>query len=231
MSDLKSRVDRLELESLRTDVAELTKVVEDLKPGKGIWDDLKNFMPILTPFILAGFGLWATTNITSAIEKQRLELSRLNAISEFMVEIRQPGANPRDAQAAAVSLAAFGTVSLEPLIHEMNSDGDVRPLAAMIGLRALAFEHAKEVRDQLEKVLSEGNRFFTWKAHRKVIDLLGDIGDGYTIKVLVDFKTMLEADDGLAEYRKTVSDSPGPTIKNQGKIQKDLERALEKLRP
>ena len=158
-------------------------------------------------------GLYATISITGAIEKKRLELSQLTAIRELMVKLATPGAEPADAAATAMSLAAFGPPTIVPLIHELQAEGQTRPGAAEHGLRTLAFQYTVEVCGTLSQVLEDRSRLFTWKTHRRVIILLGDIGCADAVPVLKRYQATLEASDGLSQYKKIVSEISEPDNK------------------
>lgn len=231
MTDLNDRVDQLEIAALRSEVSELKKTVAELQPAKGLLDTLSRYLPLFTPFLLAAFGVWATLNITSSIDQRRLELAELDAISEFMVEMRSTDVTKNRARAAAISLAAYGEIALDPLLQELNAEGQVRPLAAMEGMRALALNHPDLVCDQLESVLAGGNRLFTWQMHRLVIELLGGIGDRETVPVLDAYADGLHGPQGMDFLRERVRANPAPTVKGKNKLLREIDEARRKLAP
>ncbi len=229
MSDLEQRVDRLELDSLKRRVDGLDERVGALQPKRGLLAGLKEFAPFLTPVAVALIGVYATVVIKGAIEEQRLELSQLTAIRELMVDLAAPGTDLAAAEATAVTLSAFGPPAIVPLIHELQADGQTRPLAAEEGLRTLAFQHADRVCATLVQVLEDRSRLFAWKTHRRVIELLGQIGCADAAPVLRRYRTMFEADDAVEVYRKRVNEVPEPDMRAIGKLKESVKAALERL--
>jgi uncharacterized small protein (DUF1192 family) len=198
----------------------------DDRPGKRDWSTFKIFIPIISSLIVAGTGLLATFTIKASIDREKLELSNVAEMRDLLTTLREPGIERRKAEATAVSLAAFGTYAVVPLVMELQADGVVRPGAAEEGLRAVLAKEPEKACKALLKVLDNRTGLYSWKTHRDVVRLLGEGGCADAIPVLREMKSLLASEGGIETYRTTVRD--GPTAKID-KIERELDRALERL--
>ena len=227
--NLEERVARTETDLLREQVDRLTAQVKDLKPRRDLLSVLKDLAPLITPIIVALFTLYATRNITAAIERQKLQLSHVSAMKDLMVKLATPGIERGEAEATAVSLAAFGTAALPPLLYELEASGEVRPLAAAAGIRAVALEHGEDTCAFLTRILENRSGLFSWRAHRRVIDLLGRIGCSSSVPALESLRATLAASEGLDQYRRMVSEDDPPSQRHLKTIVEALDDALERI--
>ena len=231
LREVERRVDGLELDDLRRRVKALEEQVAKLKPASGWITRLKDFAPILTPIVVALIGIYATTAIKGAIDRKQLELSQLTAIRELMVKLAAPDADLPTAEATAVALSAFGPPAIVPLIHELQSEGQTRSLAAERGLRTMAFQYPDQVCQALTQVLEDRSRLFAWSTHRHAIELLGQVGCTEAVPVLQGYRTMFESDHAVDLYKQRVSDDPEPNERAVAKLKDSVASALKQLQP
>lgn len=224
VSDSQTRLLHLRLDALEKDVARITS-------SRNILSKLKEIAAIVTPLILAAISLYVTHAITGAMERERLELDHLTAMRDLMVKLGSADTGPAEAEATAVSLAAFGPTAIVPLIHELQADGSVGPLAAEEGLRAVAFRYPESTCDQLIKVMENRSGLFYWQTHRSVIRLMGDIGCSRAGPLLNDLKTILDSSDAVDRYTRIVREDRPPNHKALGKIRAEIDRTTQKLGP
>jgi hypothetical protein len=229
VNDLKQRVAATEIELLQHKVTHLEAEVKKAGSDSKLLPKIKDIAAILTPLILAAVSFYVTNSITGAMQREKLDLDHLSVMKELMTELASPDIDSAKAEAVAVSLAAFGQAAIVPLIHELQVGGDIRPLAAEEGLRAIAFRDPETVCARLGDVLRNRSGLFSWQAQNSVIRLLGDIGCGAALEDLKEFQVRLEAPDALRAYSAVVRETPAPTVKSIKKLQETLRHALEKL--
>lgn len=229
MNELENRVSANEIELLRLKVASVEDELKNLKPGKKLLPKIKDIASILTPLILAAASFYITQSITGALQREKLDLDHLSAMKELMTELASPDIERAKAEAVAVSLAAFGTAAVVPLIHELQVGGDIRPMAAEEGLRAVAFRNPEKTCSLLGDVLQNRSGLFSWQTQKSAIRLLGDIGCDSALGGLLAFQTRLKLSDALENFRKSVREVPQPTEKNLESIKSEVERAIAKI--
>lgn len=229
MNDLQGRVAANEIQLLRHQIAGLEEQVKKAESAGKLLSKIKDIAAILTPFILAAVSFYVTNSITGAMQREKLDLDHLSVMKELMTDLARPDIDSTRAEAVAVSLAAFGQAAIVPLIHELQVDGDVRPLAAEEGLRAIAFRNPEAVCTRLGEVLKNRSGLFSWQTHNSVVRLLGDIGCTSALANLREFQARLDAPDALEAYSATVRETPAPTLKSIDKLRRSLGRSLEKL--
>ena len=125
MDDLHKRVERLEFDTLSRRIEELENHVKGLVPSRSFLSVLKEFLPLLTPIIVALIGLYATAVIKGAIQERQLDLSELTAIRELMVKLAAPGNDLETAEATAVALSAFGTPAIAQDVIKIGAPKDL----------------------------------------------------------------------------------------------------------
>ena len=224
LSDNEARLIQIRLDALAADI-------KQFKSSRKILPRIKDIAAILTPLILAAVSFYVTHAITGAMEQERLQLDHLTAMQDLMVKLGSPETGPAEAEATAVSLAAFGPTAIVPLIHELQADGSVRPLAAEEGLRTVAFRYPESTCDLLIKVLENRSGLFYWQTHRSAIMLLGDIGCTEAPPLLEKLKTILASPDALEKYTQMVREDRPPNHKALNKIRAEIDRTSQKLNP
>ncbi len=231
VNDLESRVKDNEARLTQIRLDALAADMKQVKSSRKILPRIKDIAAILTPLILAAISLYVTHAITGAMERERLQLDHLTAMRDLMVKLGSTDTGPAEAEATAVSLAAFGPTAIVPLIHELQAEGSVRPLAAEEGLRTVAFRYPESTCELLIKVMENRSGLFYWQAHRSAIMLLGDIGCTDAAPLLGGLKRVLETPDALERYARMVREERPPNHKALNKIRAEIDRTSKKLKP
>ena len=225
--NVESRLQQVELTQLRQKTEELANQLSENTPKWDVQSIVKELLlPLVTPIAVTVIGIIATNRVTGAIKQRQLELSELTATRDLVEALAAPDVELPDAKARGVVLATFGRSAIAPLILQLQVDKQVRPIAAKSALRSIAFQYPDEVSDQLVRVLNNKRRIFTWKTHRDVIELIGDIGDSAAVSELQRFEKMLSADNALSLYSARVSQDSPPTAEAVDKLKESLEYAL-----
>lgn len=226
---IRDRVEQLEFATLKAQLDDVSAKVKALGPQPGLPPAVKDLLPLVTPIVVAFIGIWATTSVTSELEQRRLELTELNDTLSLFKALGDPNVSLTNAKAEGAALAAFGPSAIGPLILQLQVEGQVHPLAAEYAMRAIAFEHPDEVCARLLAVLRNKSRFFTWKTHKQVIVMLGDIGCDDASGELQKLKEMLSGSDALESYKQCVSADAAPTVGDIDKLKEVVDVAIAKL--
>jgi len=209
---------------------ELAGRLEKLEREKeGPWSKFKAVSPLISTVLVAAMGFWATYSITGAIERERLDLSHLEAMRDLLAAVGTPNAEKTQAEASAVLLGAFGSHAVAPLVHELDMPGEVRPLAALKGLRTAAFNDPEATVAILVRVLENRSGLFSWQTHQYVVSLLGEIGNRQALPILNELRVLLSTAEGRNAYKDMVRQEGAPTEKNLSSMQETVDSAIKKL--
>jgi hypothetical protein len=209
-------------------VQRLEDVQQKSRPkSKDFWDIVQIFSGWLTPLTLAFVGFY----INSTLQKPQLELSNAKEIQGLLAKLDDPNVTKNDADAAAITMATFGTYSIGPLISVLQTGGDVRVPAAEKGLRIVGITNPEPACDRLVGVLNNRTQLFTWMTHKSVIRLLGDLNCQSSRSGLGSYRTLIQqakTPDGLVHYQRAVRVDASAPLDIDVLIQ-ELETTQEKL--
>ena len=128
-------------------------------PPSGRWrwlTEIPKWGPILTPIIVAVLGALLAYYLTGyfqqtldirklelevqklALEQRKTDLSGIGQMRELIAQLYKDGITPQEAEAIALSLAAFGDLAAPPLIHAIETGSPNRRTGAEAGLAAAA---------------------------------------------------------------------------------------------
>jgi hypothetical protein len=224
------RVARLE-ERLRCKEDQLRKSEEarsQPKPKtKDIWDVVQILSGWLTPLTLALVGFY----INSTLQKPQLELSNAKEIQGLLAKLDAPDVTKDDADAAAVTMATFGSYAIGPLISVLQTGGDVRIPAAEKGLRIIGIANPEPVCDRLVAVLKNRTQLFSWVTQKSAIRLLGDLNCQMARPTLRNYQALVDqanTADGLARYEEGVRVEASIPL-DLDVLKRELEITVKKL--
>ena len=227
---IEERVARLEerLRCREEQIQKLDDAQQKPKPkSKDFWDVVQILSGWLTPLTLAFVGFY----INSTLQKPQLELSNAKEIQGLLAKLDDPNVTKNDADAAAVTMATFGTYSIGPLISVLQTGGDVRVPAAEKGLRIVGITNPEPACDRLVGVLNNRTQLFTWMTHKSVIRLLGDLNCQSSRSSLGRYGTLVQqakTPDGLVRFQKAVRvDASAPL--DIDVLTQELQTTQEKL--
>lgn len=249
------RLERIEaeLERLKPSLLERLRRLEDRLGQRQSFREwcaglLKDALPpILSGVVILWLGYLAKDSFDQAIRRQQVELAYAKEMQGLLLQLSDPNTGERQAIAAATTLTAFGSYAVIPLIHELQADDDIRPVAAQEGLRALALKDREGVCQSLEAVLRNRTQLYCWQTHKNIIGLLGEIGCREALSGLEDYQAILEgkvggragqllghdSNEGLSQrissYRSIVCEKSPPDEEALKKILQDLKETKRKL--
>lgn len=217
-------------------------------PGRWRWlAELPKWAPIITPIIVAVLGALLAYALTGyfqqsmdlrrlelelqkfALEQRRVDLSGIGQMRELIADLYQEGITPGDAEAIALSLAAFGDLAAPPLIHAIETGSPNRRTGAEAGLAAAALAAPDRVCATLAQVLDNRTALFNWQTHESALRLLGQLGCQNQRLSVEAFGRLLGG--GVAAYRPTVHEDGVPEVNDVvvHRLLEEQQRALQRL--
>lgn len=226
MSDLSdSRLDRIE---------QRIDAVEAKTGGKDKWDKIavlgNLLVPILSAVVVLVVGWYIKDSIEIALRQQEVEISAGAGMADLLTGLRG-AATPSEAEAAAVSLAAFGRAAIAPLVNEMNKGSLTAQDAAAEALFVLGLTHPEATCHVLTRVLDNRSRQFSWQSHRRVIRLIGAIGCGAAVDSLHRYHALVADDSEPARraYAKILRNATPPDIEDVVLMREDIGQVLQQI--
>ena len=202
---------------------------------------------ILTPIIVAVLGALLAYYLTGyfqqtldlrklelevqklALEQRKTDLSGIGQMRELIAQLYKDGITPREAEAIALSLAAFGDLAAPPLIHAIETGSPNRRTGAEAGLAAAALAAPDPVCGTLARVIDNRTALFNWQTHESAIRLLGQLGCQNQRLSVEAFGRLL--DGGVAAYRPTVHEDGVPEVDDVivRRLLDEQQRALQRV--
>jgi hypothetical protein len=144
------------------------------------------------------------------LEQRKTDLGGIGQMRELIAELYRDGITPSEAQAVALSLAAFGDLAAPPLIHAIETGSPNRRTGAEAGLAAAALAAPDKVCATLAQVVDNRTALFTWQTHESALRLLGQLGCRNQRLSLEAFGRLLSG--GVAAYRPTIHEDGVPEV-------------------
>jgi hypothetical protein len=168
---LASRLAALEAKSDKTPAA---------PADKGLWDVLTLVMPLLSSLtsgiVLALVAYWLTGNIELVLKRDTLQLEQVKEMRALISELTSDKLDTGSALPAALTLSAYGTPAVPPLVALMTERFDeVRGPAVESALRAIGLNHPEAVCQPMVTLMHARGGRFAWPVQATVIRLIGDV--------------------------------------------------------
>lgn len=219
-------------------------------PPSGGWRwlaEIPKWAPMITPVIVAVLGALLAYALSGyfqqtldirklelelqkfALEQRKADLSGIGQMRELIADLYQEGITPADAEAIALSLAAFGDLAAAPLIHAIETGSPNRRTGAETGLAAAALAAPDQVCATLAQVIDNRTALFNWQTHESALRLLGQLGCRNQRLSVEAFGRLLGR--GVAGYRPTVHEDGVPEVNDVivHRLLDEQQRALERL--
>jgi hypothetical protein len=186
--------------------------------------------PLVTGIALAFVGYLLNGTINNALEQRKLELGNVTQMRDVLVRLRTGGANGQplsqeEMNANTLALAAFGPYSVPPLIQLLETGGDVGAEAAEGALRSLLLTYPAETCAQLGRALANRSQAFSWRAHLRVLRLMGALDCRGEAGVLRSYGALLAgASDRAVLQRYQESVDPAADLDSIAQLKKELDR-------
>lgn len=217
---LEQRIKRLEddIASSKTPlekrVDELETKTRALQPKKrDAWDKLQALGGILTALTTALVGYLLTGSVNQALEKRKLESTNVVQMRDLIKSFNSDKIEPGDAEAHALTLAAFGEFAVPTLTAALGTNTQARALAAETGLMAVALHDRPFVCTTLTDILDNRTQRYTWLLHKRTVSILGKLDCGTKGERALERYLALVAHantaDGLAAYAATLDSAGG----------------------
>jgi hypothetical protein len=218
-------------------------------PSGGRWwvAEIPKWAPVITPIVVAVLGAFLAYYFTGyfqqtldlrklelevqklALEQRKADLSGIGQMRELIAELYKEGITPAQAEAIALSLAAFGDLAAPPLIHAIETGSPNRRTGAEAGLAAAALAAPDRVCGALGQVLDNRTALFTWQTHESAIRLLGQLACQNQRLSVETFGRLLEG--GVDAYRPTVHEDGVPRVDDVivRRLLDEQQRALQRI--
>jgi HEAT repeat protein len=185
------------------------------------------FAKVVVPIALFVMGYYLINSVENALSERKLEVTSASAISELLNKLHSD-VGQSEANAAALTLAAYGEAAIVPLIGTIEYGSPQTESAATRALFMIGLEHPKEVSEVLAEVLDKRHRQFDARVHQIAIIVLGQIGDTCAKKTLLNYRDVLarRASDGLEDWQAMVR---GAKVENYNETRDEMVRALASL--
>lgn len=180
------------------------------KEKKDSWYNSQLFSSVLSGVILAVFGFALTGRLEQSAKERELNIQSAKDMQELLVKMSTGKGD--EADAAAVTLTAYGRYAIPPLIQNLQYSPE-RALAAEHGLDALAITVPEDLCNNLGTVLQNRTQRYTAASHAPVIRIMGVAAcTGSTqIQILREYADLIKRADaggsGLSEYQRAVRDA------------------------
>ena len=182
---LEARVASLEAEArqnrlpIEARVFDVEAQIKGLKPKqKDGWEKLQAVSGIITAIVAGAVGLYLTGVVNSGLERSKLESANVEKMRDLIVKFNASDISADDAEAIGLTLAAFGSFAVPPLIAALGTSTQARASSAESALLAVALSDADAVCGALGSVLANRTRRYTHLMHRRAITLIGKIQCG-----------------------------------------------------
>jgi hypothetical protein len=160
-------------------VEELEAKTRALQPKKRDgWDKLQALGGILTALTTALVGYFLTGSVNMALEKRKLESTNVGQMRDLIRSFNSDKIESGDAEAHALTLAAFGEFAVPTLTAALGTNTQARALAAETGLMAVALHDRPFVCTTLVDVLDNRTQRYTWLLQKRTVTLLGKLDCG-----------------------------------------------------
>ena len=182
---------------------------------------------VAVPVLLFVFGYILVNSVENALEQKKLEVESASAIKELLTTLHGE-VGQSEANAAALTLAAYGEAAIIPLIGTIEYGSPQTEAAAQRALFMIGLQHPEKVTETLSNVLSKRHGQFHAHAHQIAIVVLGAVGHKDADNALLDYRFVMErtAPEGIGNWETIVR---GAKIENYKETQVDLKRALASL--
>lgn len=217
-------------------------------PNRWRWvAQIPKWGPMLTPIIVALLGAFLAYFFTGyfqqtldlrklelelqkfALEQRKADLSGIGQMRELIAQLYKESITPSEAEAIALSLAAFGDLAAPPLIHAIETGSPNRRTGAEAGLAAAALTAPDGVCAVLAQVLDNRTALFTWQTHESAMKLIGKLGCRNQRLSVEAFGRLL--DGGVVAYRPTVHEDGVPEVNDVivRRLLLEQQRALKRV--
>lgn len=196
---------------------------------KNHWYDSQLFSSVLSGVILAVFGFALTGRLEQSAKERELNIQSAKDMQELLVKMSTGKGD--EADAAAVTLTAYGRYAIPPLIQNLQYSPE-RALAAEHGLDALAITVPEDLCNNLGTVLQNRTQRYTAASHAPVIRIMGVAGctGSAQIQILREYADLIKRADaggpGLIEYQQAVRDA---TPSNVAQAKQELANTFRLL--
>jgi len=195
-------------DELNSRVMKLESALTELKKSApSPWQNrIEVLSKLLLPLLLFWLVFTFKDSVQQALEYQRLEVESAGAIKKILTTLHQEEVNMDEAMGSALTLSAYGSAAIMPLVGVLEHGSSNAETAAKQGLFILGLSHPDTVSRSLGAVLSKRKGQFRWQTHQAVIDILGKVEYPEAREVLLSYRPLLEkpADEGLIGWKQVV---------------------------
>ena len=214
-------------DELNSRVTKLENAFTELKKSSSSpWQNrIEVLSKLLLPLLLFWLAFTFKDSVQQALEYQRLEVESAGAIKKILTTLHQEEVNMDEAMGSALTLSAYGSAAIMPLVGVLEHGSSNAETAAKQGLFILGLSHPDTVSQSLGTVLSKRKGQFRWQTHQAMIEILGKVEYPEASEVLLSYGPLLEkpSTKGLIGWKQVVRDA---TIEDYEETQQTLKDAL-----
>ena len=159
---------------------------------KDPWFSPAHVMPLagdlLKALVLAGFAWWFTGRVELALKRETLQLAQVKEMQALIATLTSDQLDSKSALPTALTLSAYGTPAVPPLVALMTERFDeVRGPAAESALRAIGLSNPDAVCQPLVTLARARAGRFGWPVQATLVRLVGDV---HCLKAIAPLKAM-----------------------------------------
>ncbi len=190
--------------------------------GKGFWDWASILMPIAV--VLVGWQLSGAIEL--GLKREAHEVAQAKEMRDLIAGLLKAKVKQEDAKSAALTLSAYGTVAVSPLLTVLTDYSDeVRLPAAEAALRALGRSHPDEVCKPVLHIVRNPGGAVPWTAYASAVRLAGNIACPRAKEALTRVRDRLKTADEQSLQHDFLN-SANLDIKE---LQAEVEQSLQSL--
>jgi hypothetical protein len=141
---------------------------------KDVWDIVSALSPFLTAIVIFVVTFVLKDSVDRAFQREQLHLSSVKDMQELVLTLRKPDVTKDGAEAAAMTLAAFGHHALPSLLSVLEIGDDVRAPAAEDALRAIGSTEPSDTCLPMTKILRDTTGRYSFLTHEAALRIIAD---------------------------------------------------------
>jgi hypothetical protein len=139
---------------------------------KDVWDIISTLSPFVTAIVIFVATFVLKDSVDQALSKEQLHLSSVKDMEEQVLALRKTSVTKDEAEAAAMTLAAFGHYAIPSLTSVLERADDVQSPAAEEALRAIGETEPADVCRAMIYILQDPSGSYLFQVHEAALRLI-----------------------------------------------------------
>jgi hypothetical protein len=186
-------------------IAELQQKIDGLKPKKKDgWDKFQAVSSFISGLLVLCVGIFVTNRVEQAFKERQLTAQNAKDMQQVLVKLT-PDSSTSDVEQSALALSVFGRYAVTPLIQVIQNHVPDHHPAALVGMRAAGATDKEAVCTELEGVLTNRTKLYSFEVHRGIAGVLGDLDCQRSLPALRAYmKSLSSASPATAPFTKAL---------------------------